>query len=299
MPGRDCWIQNYVDTDPGPGARDYTCGTRTYDRQDGVNFRLADRPAMEQGVAVLAAADGIVSATRDGMDDVGRTGIDADALRGRECGNGVLVNHGEGWQTQYCHLRKDSVRVTRGQRVSAGTPLGNVGYSGNIEFYGLTFRISRDGKAIDPMTGLADAACGTTGQSLFTPTALAALPYEPTAVVNQGFSADLPTRARVWEGDYPNLVLPRDAPALIFWTEIIGTQKGDRERVRFLYPDGTVAGESNAVLETLASRFVFVGRDRQAGEWPAGFYRGEYVLERERGGQWLPVLRKDLTLTVR
>ena len=29
--GRDCFVQNYVDHDPTRQARDYQCGTRTYD----------------------------------------------------------------------------------------------------------------------------------------------------------------------------------------------------------------------------------------------------------------------------
>ena len=29
--GETCFIQNYVDNDPGAGAADFTCGTLTYD----------------------------------------------------------------------------------------------------------------------------------------------------------------------------------------------------------------------------------------------------------------------------
>ncbi len=30
VPGRDCWLVNNVDLDPGPGVRDYTCAKRSY-----------------------------------------------------------------------------------------------------------------------------------------------------------------------------------------------------------------------------------------------------------------------------
>ena len=40
--GIACNIQNYVDQDPGPGARDYTCGRLTYDGHKGIDFRLPD-----------------------------------------------------------------------------------------------------------------------------------------------------------------------------------------------------------------------------------------------------------------
>src|SRR5262249_35663984 len=38
--GRSCVIQNYVDHDPSPNARDYQCGTLTYDGHNGTDFRL-------------------------------------------------------------------------------------------------------------------------------------------------------------------------------------------------------------------------------------------------------------------
>src|SRR5262245_33586118 len=35
-----CFIQNYADHDPGPAARDPTCGPLTYDGHDGLDFRV-------------------------------------------------------------------------------------------------------------------------------------------------------------------------------------------------------------------------------------------------------------------
>src|SRR5690606_14825578 len=58
--GRDCEIQNYVDLDPGAGVTDYRCGVRTYDGHSGTDFRLRDMAQQAQGVAVLAAAPGVV-----------------------------------------------------------------------------------------------------------------------------------------------------------------------------------------------------------------------------------------------
>jgi len=68
--GVACFVQNYVDHDPGPGAADFACGSLSYDGHDGGDFRLTDLAAMEKGVAVLAAADGVVLRTRDGMADI-------------------------------------------------------------------------------------------------------------------------------------------------------------------------------------------------------------------------------------
>ena len=147
-PGRDCWIAHHVDHEPGPGLRDHACGTLTYDGHDGVDFALPDLAAMEAGVPVLAAAAGIVRAVRDGEVDQRVEERGREAVAGRECGNGVLLDHGAGWQTQYCHLRRGSVAVAPGDRVTAGTRLGLVGLSGLTSFPHLHFEVRRAGREI-------------------------------------------------------------------------------------------------------------------------------------------------------
>jgi len=116
--GRDCFVQNYVDVDPGAGARDHTCGPLTRDGHKGTDIRLVDLGAMRGGVAVVAAAAGTVLALRDGMADAGLSEASREAIKGRECGNGVVVDLGGGWHTQYCHLGKGSP--------SAGIELGTL-----------------------------------------------------------------------------------------------------------------------------------------------------------------------------
>ena len=115
-PGTDCWVVNYVDDDPGPGASDFSCGPRSYDGHKGTDFGLLDLRTMAEGVAVLAASDGTVKALRDGMPDTG-TDTPAEILAGQDCGNGLIVEHAGGWSTQYCHMRMGSVAVAKGQAV--------------------------------------------------------------------------------------------------------------------------------------------------------------------------------------
>ena len=128
--GLTCFIQNYVDHDPSPNARDYRCGTLTYNGHNGTDFRLPNLAAQRAGVNVLAAADEQVLRGRDGMPNVSTRDTNAPALDGRECGNGVVIAHGDGWETQYCHLDQGSVRMKAGDRVVAGQPIGRVGLSG-------------------------------------------------------------------------------------------------------------------------------------------------------------------------
>ena len=109
--GVDCEIQNYVDRDPGPGAKDYTCGSRSYQDHNGVDFRLPTLARQRQGVAVLAAADGRVLRVRDGVADVSVRAAGAQSVDGRECGNAVVIGHEGGFETQYCHMANGSVRA--------------------------------------------------------------------------------------------------------------------------------------------------------------------------------------------
>ena len=48
--GESCFIQNYVDQDPGPRAQDFTCGPLTYDGHKGTDFALPSTEIMAQGV---------------------------------------------------------------------------------------------------------------------------------------------------------------------------------------------------------------------------------------------------------
>ena len=98
--GRTCEVQNLVDRDPTAATTDYLCGSVSYNDHSGVDFRLLNLVAMRAGVAVVAAAPGRVSRVRDGVADVSVRSIDRQSVDGRECGNGVVIDHGAGLSTQ-------------------------------------------------------------------------------------------------------------------------------------------------------------------------------------------------------
>lgn len=68
-------------------------------------------------------------------------------------GNTVLIDHGQGMVSMYCHLRDTA--VTPGQMLARGEPLGSVGASGRATGPHLHWTVSLNGSAIDPRLLLA------------------------------------------------------------------------------------------------------------------------------------------------
>lgn len=281
-PGETCFIQNYVDRDPGPGATDHDCGTLSYDGHKGTDFRLKDRAAMCAGVDVLAAAPGIVTGTRDGMADIARGEPGAPDLAGRDCGNGVMLRHEGGWTTQYCHLGRGSVAVARGQRVARGTRLGRIGLSGNTDYPHLHLTV-RDpqGRVIDPFDAREQ------GQSCRFPetdrlwAAEVALPYRGGGALAAGFADAVPDYGAVRDGTAHAGRLARSAPAIVFWAHFYGLRQGDRIVTRLTAPDGAIAAEDRHEMDRArATQFRAVGR-RSDGALAAGVWRGTAALIRD------------------
>ncbi len=152
--GETCWLVNLVDRQPGPGRTDFRCGDLSYDTHKGTDFAIANDAEMQKGVAVLAAAPGRVLRVRDGMPASTLQDLQSGtALRDRECGNGMVIDHGDGWSTQYCHLKAGTLRVVAGQQVNRGTPLGDIGRSGRSEFPHVHLAVRHGDAVIDPFTG--------------------------------------------------------------------------------------------------------------------------------------------------
>ena len=287
--GKSCWIVNYVDLDKSNNVRDYNCGKSSYDGHKGVDFALRDTGVMRQGVPVLAAAAGTVAGLRDGMKDVDFNLIGGPrAVKGKECGNGVTLRHKDGWSTQYCHLRRGSVSVKKGQSVKAGEPLGMVGHSGLAMFPHVHIQVLKGKEIVDPFIGASPAKqCGPGDTPLWKPEVLAKLPYGPTALYNAGFAGRAPKPREVRDGKHRETVLPRDAPALILWVDMFRVRAGDTLTLKITGPDGgTLVERSSTLKKTQARRFRFVGSRRKRPAWPEGIYRGEIRLARRtRDGQ--------------
>lgn len=278
--GTDCFIQNYYDHDPGPGWRDYSCGSLSYDEHRGTDFRVRTLADMGKGVGVVAAADGIVKALRDGEPDVLVQGLGRDRVKGREAGNGVVLDHGDGWETQYSHLRKGSIRVVRGQRVMAGEALGLIGLSGNTAFPHVDFSVRHLGRAVDPFSPSGKEECGGDVQTLWHPEVLPSLRYQASGVLRQGWSAGPPDLNAIRD-ERPLPAPSKASQALAFWIEVFGVRNGDVEQMEIVDPAGrTIAERVVDMTRNNTVRVSLLGASRPPEGWLPGRYLARYRLLR-------------------
>ena len=289
--GENCFIQNYYDHKKGPGRRDYACGRLSYSGHDGTDFRLRNYPAMQEGTAVLAAAPGQVLRTRDGMPDININKIDPELIQNRKAGNGVVIDHGSGWVTQYSHLKQGSVQVKPGQKVDKGDKLGFIGLSGNTEFPHVEFTVRYKGKDIDPFVGRKGIhSCGNTTASLWTESALQDMPYQATGLLSAGFADQAPKAEKARRRLYSK---PQaSSPAIVFWVDLFGVQKHDEQRFVLYGPEGKKLLENEKVLEkSNVSQFTYAGKRRPSTGWKKGKYKAKYTLRRQ-GKTQVQVIRK-------
>jgi hypothetical protein len=287
--GQTCEVQSYFDANPGPGAKDYRCGSRTYDKHSGIDIRIASLTAMRSGVPVLASAPGKVLRLRTGVPDVSVRGRPPDPLDSQECGNGVVIGHGDGWETQYCHMRQGSVRVKVGETLKAGDAIGLVGLSGNTEFPHIHITVRQGPTIVDPFAyGAAVGSCGG-GLSLWSPTAAKALIYKPRIAFLAGFSGSAENVEQQVDGG-ATAPATSQSPVLVAYVRAIGLMAGDVQVISLTAPDGKVLAQTTSapLSRDQAQRLLFIGGRRPPSGWPSGSYqalyrvqqKGETVLER-------------------
>lgn len=280
--GKSCEVQNYMDHDPGPGVKDYRCGSNTYEAHSGVDIRVLDMAAQGAGVNVLAAAPGRVARLRDGVADISVKTTGAAAVSGQECGNGVVIDHGGGWETQYCHLAKGSVTVKVGDEVAAGAPIARIGLSGQTEYPHVHVTVRKDGVVVDPFAPrLTSGACeaGSAGQGIWTPEAAKAMAYKPGAVLNAGFAGAPVSMESIEAG---SLGAPTAQTPLVAYVRAINLQGGDVQELTLKDPQGAVLASSTLrpLDRAKAQYMAFVGKKAPAAGWAAGRYEATYVVRR-------------------
>lgn len=279
-----CFIQNYVDINQSPGAKDYRCGQATYDGHKGTDFRLTSVRDAIKGVSVLAAASGIVRSMRDGVTDrLFHRDTKPVFEPGKECGNGVVIDHGQGWVTQYCHMRRGSVRVRHGQLIKRREQLGLVGFSGKAQFAHLHLSVRHRGRVVDPFTGhMPNGNCeSATANGLWKEEAARVLEYRPGEFIEVGFS-DGPVDTRALEEGKVSQSSPSiSSPAFVFYARLINLMKGDRLQLALWGPTRLLAKSTTNPNERHKAQYVaFVGLKLKTQRWPPGRYKGDVKLMR-------------------
>ncbi len=155
----------HMDHDPKVDPTGTTCDNFAgkglpwcYDGHKGTDYLLmwGFSTMDKHDVQVVAAAHGVVTRAEDGnydrCHDIGGFKVSCDGYPMKA--NQVTVRHADGISSRYLHLKKGSVKVKVGQKVSCGQLLGYVGSSGKSARPHLHFQLEdAANKAIDPYAG--------------------------------------------------------------------------------------------------------------------------------------------------
>ncbi|MBX3354536.1 MAG: peptidoglycan DD-metalloendopeptidase family protein [Phycisphaeraceae bacterium] len=236
--GSDFMNGGFVDLDPASGSfHDWKCRPFTYDGHEGTDSTLRSFAEQFIGVPVFAARDGVVVFVNDGLPDTNTSG--------GWLGNLVILDHGDGFESQYWHLKKDSIPVTLGESVVAGQQIGMVGSSGNSWGPHLHFQTMRNGpngwEVHEPFHG----ACNP-GPSDF----LDQSPLDTEALLLFDFGitrTNLFNLPQPWWEPWP---LPTDSQIattdseVVFWWFVWNFPAECQIRVTFTRPDGSLADDA-------------------------------------------------------
>ncbi len=274
--GETCFIEDYVDADPTFAQHDYTCGLKSRDGHQGTDIALLSENEIDRGVTVRAAAAGTVQAVRDGVADEPYTAEVAARIKGQECGNAVRIAHDNGYQTLYCHLKRGSLSVTRGERVEAGAPLGQVGMSGQSNFAHLHFTLLRDAETIDPFNAGASQTCGADSGSLWLETP----DYARAGLFTAGFSTSVPRLTHVQSGAARRETARPDHD-IVLYGFAFHSEDGDQMGFSASGPEGEIFSQTQTIEDGMAQLFRASGRRAPDGGWPTGAYTGHVTLLRD------------------
>ncbi|MDD9911256.1 MAG: M23 family metallopeptidase [Ahrensia sp.] len=276
-----CLVQNYVDLDPSPQRSDAFCEAATYDGHSGTDIRVRNIAEMNTGVRVLAVAAGVVQRVRDGeRDRLIETPTDREAVQGKQCGNGVVIDHGNGWSSQTCHLKMGSVNVAPGDRVEPGTPIGLMGLSGDTEFPHVHVTIRQGDTVIDPFSGKAvGEACEAPGaKSMWDPRQAKLLAERDSPLVEAGFTGGPVTGLQLRKSQAPAL---NPGGPVVFYASFKNLQKGDTITIN-VFERGTrnpVASHTTDPLESPKATYTAYAGRRSPGYEP-GAYVADVILNR-------------------
>lgn len=267
----------------GPGrAADYHCGAMTHDGEQATSFAVVDRTLFLAGVAVRAAADGLVIAVRRGVPDQNALEEDPEVTRGKTLGNAVVIDHGRGLSTIYGHLRNGTIRIKEGDRVARGELLGEVGLSGRTAYPALHFEVHYAKRPVDPFLGITPPdACGLAAGSLWDEETRDAIRYAPAAVLGLGMHGVEPSLADARMGRATSPMLLNWSFKMYMWADVLGVQAGDKLALTLTQPDGRRRTVTQTFRQNQPEAFIKAQFARPGRLWPVGAYELRATLLRK------------------
>jgi len=248
-------LVNYVDDDPTNNLRDYMGLTHAYEGHRGTDVTLYTFRDMDHGVPFYAAASGTVLGT---VFHYGDRNIEAPYP---DTGNGIWIQHEDGYVSYYWHPRTNSIVVEPGEDVEAGQFLAFAGSSGYSTDAHLHFEVQEN---LGNTTVVRDPWSGTfnPGPSLWTDQ----LEYVgddslrlfdmgvTTRLASGGDLSDIRTRTFKERMSQPD-TFGTDEPQLAVWFLLQG-QNAETYKVELIKPDSMVFATATYDLPG-KSRYAF------------------------------------------
>jgi len=280
---QNCWITNHVDLDRRANiVEDYMCGSKTTDGAQSTHISLGSINAVAQNIPVVATAEGIIKEAE---------------FSSRFCGVRVLIDHGKGWESSYCHLNPETLMVQSGQKVTQGHTLGTIGTSGQTDWPRLSYALVRNGMVFDPFSNRTQLeGCSKQTNPMwvqgYNPL------YEPAHVTNLGFNIGEISASAVKQGTIGKAdLIKKETPQISLWALFMNVQKGDEIDLRIIMPDGRILSEETFNAKRDEKYYaVYLSKLRRNFLWDEGRYIGRATIKRYVGNNRIETGQETYTI---